>query len=226
MKDSQIRTTVILLVLSLVLSAGLGYYFGTITTAQQSNTTTVTTSAGSGGPTSPYVLTLVITTNNAFNSTIGDQPAYYVVGPSGLQSSAKIDLPANSLIRVVIQNYDDGNATPSSPQYYSVTGTVNGTMSIVSNTMVNSSEGPSGIVIAGTQTVSSLPPASISHTFTVPQLNLNIPVATSSTVIAYFMTSGPGNYAWFCTTPCGSGADGTAGAMATPGWMTGTLVVS
>jgi len=226
MRDSQTRTTVILLVLSLALSAGLGYYFGTITTAHQSNTTTVTTSASAVGATSPYVLTLVITTNNMFNSSIGDQPAYYVLGQNGLQSSAKIALPANSLIQVVIQNYDDGNATPSSPQYDSVSGTVNGTMSVVSNNAVNSSEGPSGIVIAGAQTVSSLSPALISHTFTVPQLNLNIPVASSSTVIAFLMTSGPGNYAWFCTTPCGSGADGTGGPMVTAGWMTGTLVVS
>jgi len=91
---------------------------------------------------------------------------------------------------------------------------------------VNSSQGPSGIVITGTQTVSSLPPAEISHTFTVPQLNLNIPVAAETTVIAYFMTGGPGTYVWFCTTPCGSGPDGTAGAMASPGWMNGNIVVS
>ncbi len=98
-------------------------------------------------------------------------------------------------------------------------------MWVVNNNAVNSSEGKSGIVITGAQSVSSLPPSLISHTFTIPELSLNIPVAANSTVAAYFMTGGPGNYIWMCTTPCGSGPDGTAGAMTTPGWMTGTLSV-
>jgi hypothetical protein len=218
MMDRQMKMGIVLIVFGLVLSTGLGYYFGSITSSPQ---TTVTTSS-----TSPYILTLVITTNNLFNSSVGDQPAYYVLGPNGLQSSASISLPANHKIEVVIENYDQGNATPSSPVYCNVSGTVNGVMSVVDNNVVNSSEGPSGIVITGTQTVSSLPPSEISHTFTVPQLSLNLPVAAETTVIAYFSTGAPGNYAWFCTTPCGSGVNGTAGAMLTPGWMSGTLVVS
>jgi hypothetical protein len=130
------------------------------------------------------------------------------------------------MIEVVITNYDTGNATPVIPQYDNVSGTVNGTMSVVSNNGVNSTEGPSGIVIAGSQTVTSLPSALISHTFTAPQFNLNIPVAANSTVMAYFMTGAPGNYVWTCMTPCGSGNNGLAGAMETPGWMSGAITVS
>jgi hypothetical protein len=226
MMDREMKIGISLIVLGLVLSTGLGYYFGTITAPQQSQTTTTTASASSSAPTSPYVLTLVITTGNLFNSSVGDQPAYYVLGPNGLQSSANITLPAHRMIEVVIMNYDEGNATPISPQYDNVSGTVNGTMSVVSNNVVNSSEGPSGIVITGTQTVSSLPPALISHTFTAPQLDLNIPVAAETTVIAYFMTGGPGAYAWLCMTPCGAGSNGLAGAMETPGWMSGSIEVS
>jgi heme/copper-type cytochrome/quinol oxidase subunit 2 len=216
------KTGIVLIVFGLVLSTGLGYYFGTITTSQQGETTTTTTSGSSSGPTSPYVLTLVITTANTFNSSVEEQSVYYVVGPNSLQSSSNITLPAHRLIEVVIMNYDEGNATLISPQYDNV----NGTMSVVSNNVVNSSEGPSGIVITGTQTVISLPAALISHTFTMPQLNLNIPVAAETTVIAYFTRSGPGDFSWFCTTPCESGSNGLAGAMETPGWMSGSIVVS
>jgi hypothetical protein len=226
MMDRKMKTGILLIVVGLVLSTGLGYYFGSITTTQQSTTTETTTVSSSSVSSSPFMLTLVITTNNQFNSSVGDQPAYYVLGPNGLQSSANITLPANRMIEVVIQNYDQGNATPSLPEYYNVTGTVNGTMSVVDNNVVNSSEGPSGIVIAGTQVVSSLPPSMISHTFTVPQLKLNIPVAAETTDIAYFVTGASGTYVWFCTTPCGSGAEGTAGAMDTLGWMSGSITVS
>jgi heme/copper-type cytochrome/quinol oxidase subunit 2 len=224
--DRETKTIIGLILFALVLSTGLGYYFGSITTPQQSQVTTSTTTSTSSITPSPYVLTLVITTANTFNSSVGQQPAYYVLGPNGLQSSANITLPANRMIEVVIMNYDEGNATPISPQYYNVMGTVNGTMSVISNNVINSSEGPSGIVITGTQTVSSLPAALISHTFTVPGLNLNIPVAAETTVIAYFMSGAAGNYAWFCTTPCGSGQDGLAGAMSTPGWMSGSIAVA
>src|SRR5208283_1324070 len=55
--------------------------------------------------------------------------------------------------------------------------------------------------------------------------NLNLPIPASGTVIANFMTGAAGNYAWLCTSPCGSGVNGTAGAMITPGWMDGTLAV-
>ncbi len=114
MKDSQTKVTVVLLIITLCLAAGLGYYFGTITTAKQGSTVTETASSSSSA--SPYVLALVITTNNVFNSTVGAQPAYYVVGPDGLQSSANITLPAHTLIEVVIQNYDTGGTRrPAAP---------------------------------------------------------------------------------------------------------------
>ncbi|MDA4123338.1 MAG: hypothetical protein OK456_09185, partial [Thaumarchaeota archaeon] len=214
----------VLIVGSVALGGGIA--FVATQNSQSTVTSTVTSTQQVAGTNSsvPYVLSLVITTNNMFNASVGDQPAYYVEGPNGLQSSANITLPANRMIEVVIMNYDQGNATPISSQYDNVTGTVNGTMSVISNNVVNSSEGPSGIVIVGTQTVSSLVPALISHTFTAPQLNLNIPVAAETTVIAYFMTGGPGTYPWFCTTPCGSGNSGLAGAMETPGWMSGSIV--
>lgn len=110
------------------------------------------------------------------------------------------------MIEVIIISFDQGNASLVSPQDANVTGTVGGTMSVYSNDIVNSSEGSSGINVNGTLTVSSLSPSLISHTFTVPSLGLNMPMASESTVVAFFTTGAPGNYVWLCESACGSGA--------------------
>ncbi|MDG6991541.1 MAG: hypothetical protein JRM99_09040, partial [Nitrososphaerota archaeon] len=107
-----------------------------------------------------------------------------------------------------------------------VSGTTGGNILVASNTNINASQGSNGVVLNGGQTVSSISPDSLSHTFTVPALNLNVPIPVSSTVVAYFTVTKAGTYIWFCETTCGFGSAGTAGAMSTPGWMTGNLVAS
>src|SRR5271169_1350655 len=94
-----------LIVASVLAGAGLGLavsekggFSGTAST--------VTTTVNGGNTSAPYVLTLIITKQNLYNSTVGDQPAFYVLGPSGLESSANIKLPAHQLIEIVITNYD------------------------------------------------------------------------------------------------------------------------
>ena len=221
-----IRAAFIIAALVVITAAGIavGYGFGT-TVQVAAQRTTVTSTVSATNSSQPYVLTLVITTGNFFNSTFGDQPAYYVLGPSGLQSSARITIPANRLIKLVIINYDDGSANLSSSQYETVTGTINNQMTLVNNTMVNSTMTSSGIQIRGAENVTSLPADVIAHTFTIPSLGINIPVGTSSTEVAYFIVNTRGTFSWFCMTECGGGPDGQEGAMSTPGWMTGSLVV-
>ncbi|MGA2663779.1 MAG: hypothetical protein ABSF83_02390 [Nitrososphaerales archaeon] len=214
-----------LVVASVLLGVGVGLTASQNAVFGSSSTVTETTTVSGQNASAPYVLTLIITTGNYFNSTTGDQPAYYVLGPGGLQSAANITLPANRLVELVISNYDEGNASLASPQYASVNGTVDGSELVYNNTAINSTEGPNGITLRGSQTVSSLPLSEISHTFTVPMLNLNLPMASESTIVAYFRTGSAGTFLWLCESACGSGADGTAGAMSTPGWMTGTLTV-
>jgi len=195
-----------------------GYGIGT-TIPTTSQRTTVTSTPG------PYVVTLVITTNNLYNTTIGDQPAYYVLGPNGLESSAQINLPAHELIKLVIINYDNGEANLTATNYATVTGVADNHISVVNNTLVNSTMGSSAIQIRGVENISSLSPSVISHTFTIPSLGINIPVATLSTEVAYFTLTTAGTFSWFCMTECGSGAKGLGGAMSTPGWMSGSVVV-
>jgi heme/copper-type cytochrome/quinol oxidase subunit 2 len=216
-----------LVFLSMAIGAALGTMAaGNASTVTVSGVSSATSSTTATNSTSPYVLTLVITTNNVFNSTVGPQPAYFVLGSNGLEASSNITLPANRLIEVVIMNFDEGNATLTGTQYANVMGTVNGTMSFYNNDVMNATQGPSGIVLQGAQTVTSLSLRYVSHTFTVPSLGLNIPIAAESTEVAYFRTGGPGSYLWLCQSLCGSGANGLDGAMSTPGWMNGLVTVT
>jgi len=188
----------------------------TVSTTTVTNTTTTTNASAS----TPYVVNLVITTENTFNNSVGAQPTFYLLGPNGLLSSAKIDLPANRLIKLVIVNYDEGNATLNVPNDNVVSGTSDGTVFVASNANINSSQGTSGISLTGGQRLATVSQAVLAHTFTIPSLNLNIPVPVSTTVVAFFTVTKAGTYTWFCETACGDAA------MSTPGWMTGSLVAS
>lgn len=175
------------------------------------------------GTDSVYHLTLVITTDNFFNST-QDQPAYYVLQNGSLVSSANIVLPADSLVQATIINYDDGNA--STPAVYEkVTGTAGNQITVVNNTLINSTQTTNGINVQGAWVTSSVPLSDIAHTFTVTGMNLNVPVVVSSIMQFSFQTGGMDSYTWQCYAACGSGASGWAQAMSTPGWMTGTVTI-
>ncbi len=224
--DKNLGVFAVLIVAALVVATLLGYYFGTITVTPRGSSASVSTTTVTSTTNQTYYLTLVITTNNLYNSTVGDQPAYYVLGSNGLESSANISLPAHRLIKLVIICYDDGSANLTSSQYASVSGTLNNIVTVVNNTNVNSSQGASGIHVLGGQNVSNVSPTNIAHTFTIPQLGLNIPVEPSSTVTAYFTLNQTGTFSWFCMTECGSGPTGEQGAMSTHGWMTGNVIVS
>ena len=174
-----------------------------------------------------YPLTIAITTNNQFNSTIGDQPAFFVLKNGELLSSANISLPANKQINLTIINYDDGTA-PTAAQYDKVVGTVNSQITIFNNTNVNSTFNGQSINVAGGEKVTIVPNGTVAHTFTI--LNgsttvVNIPITPSSITQTSFTLSS-GSYSWQCEAACGSGSSGWEGAMSTPGWMAGTVYVS
>lgn len=138
-------------------------------------------------------------------------------------------VPAHSLVTMTILNWD--TQTPLlNPFYARVQGTVGGTETV---------DG---------KAVSSVDPATVSHTFTLrtipdsnsPWLYVSVPdVGVSSnaptdangfplhpvTNTFSFVTQGPGTYRWNCFDPCGTQFDGFGGPMQTYGYMSGTLVV-
>src|SRR5208337_3550135 len=64
-------------------------------------------SAATGSNSTPYMVTLLETMGNEWNSTAPEsQPKFFVAGPTGLESSANISLPAHRLIELVIISYD------------------------------------------------------------------------------------------------------------------------
>ena len=130
-------------------------------------------------------------------------------------SPSKLVVPANSLVTVTIRDYDLGDtAMPQNSPFTTVHGTI-GTMAT-----------------ADERAYSSLAPGKIAHTFTIPQLNVNVPLpgdATGgrdyNTVTFTFRTGAAGTYIFRCLDPCGTGPMGMMGPMMTQGYMIGTLTV-
>ncbi len=191
-------------------------------------------SANGTSTSEPYHLTLVITDNNTFNSSVGSQPAYFVLQNGVMMSSANIHVPLNKKIELTIMNYDDGadNGTPSALSQV-VTGTGNNTMLSITDDTMNASYDANHVELNDEASfISNVPTQDMSHTFTVKDNSaqhnviLNIPIEASTTVTAIVMFSQAGTFHWQCYVPCGSGASGWAGAMSTDGWMSGNVIVA
>ncbi|MEM0134087.1 MAG: hypothetical protein QXU18_02510 [Thermoplasmatales archaeon] len=226
LQDKFVSNIVVIAIVVAIAAGGLatGLFVGHLSSNLPIEQTQGKIGTGSSGP---YQLVLVITTNNFYNASAGDQPAFFVLQNGTLESSANITIPANEKIELTVINYDDGNGSVSSI-YANVTGTLNGKETIVNNTNVNSTSINNQISINGSEQVSSVPVFNIAHTFTVQNgsnVILNIPIVPSSVIQATFEL-GPGAYTWQCEVACGSGPTGWGGAMDTPGWMTGTLTVN
>jgi heme/copper-type cytochrome/quinol oxidase subunit 2 len=130
-------------------------------------------------------------------------------------STSNLVVPANSLVTVTIRDYDLGNtAMPQNAPFTTVQGT------------------GGSIATADGQNYTSLAPDKIAHTFTIPQLNVNVPLPGDgmrgkdyNTVTFTFHTGAAGTYTFRCFDPCGTSPMGMMGPMMTQGYMIGTLTV-
>ena len=136
-------------------------------------------------------------------------PAYIATSPTVL--------PANSVVTVTIRNFDLGDdSLPAGSPMLRVRGTTDGAATM---------DG---------KAYASLDAQHIAHTFTIPQLDLNVPIsgdaagdADNVTVTFSFRTpQKPGTYTFQCYVPCGTGTSGFEGPMAMSGYMQGTLTVA
>ncbi len=170
----------------------------------------------------PYRLNLVEIMDVNFNKSLGAQPRFYVIGNNGrLKSSAGIFIPANRKIVLTITSYDMGNA-PVSSQYTHVSGTIDNKILLINGAVASGSN----VKKQWSMNVSSIPKSKIIHTFTIPSLNINIPIEAGFTEIAVLKPiKKSGTYYWQCMAACGSGKSGWGGAMATNGWMKGKTIV-
>jgi len=138
-------------------------------------------------------------------SVVINQPGYHQDWPAYAPSTVVV--PAHSLVTITIRNYDLGD-----------TATVQGVVG--------------GVAYADGHAYSALAPEKVAHTFTVPQLGLNVPVPGDTLtgkpyveVSFTFRTGAAGSYYYRCFDPCGTGAIGWQGPMVTRGYMLGTLTV-
>jgi hypothetical protein len=159
-----------------------------------------------------------------------DWVSYFIQDPQTHQwrHTTLFSVPAGSKIDMTIYGYD--GCTPLRNQFFAgVTGTIGGVAYVDGKP---------------TKVIDSWSGCNVGHTFSIPSLNLNVPMATPSltanlcgtspctsgphrTMTFSFMTpSAPGTYFWQCRVPCGGGfVDGFGGPMQTFGYMTGNMEV-
>ena len=124
-------------------------------------------------------------------------------------------VPANSIVTVTLRDDDMGDTPlPKGSPFTTVQGVVG------------------GVAYADGHAYTALAPDKIAHTFTIPQLHINVPLPGDTTtgkpygVVTFtFRTGAAGSYYFQCFDPCGTGANGWEGPMVTKGYMHGTLTV-
>jgi hypothetical protein len=163
-------------------------------------------------------------------STHPDWVSYFIQDPKsgGWLHTTVFSVPAGTTVDMTILGYD--GCTPLRNNFWSyVTGTT-GRVAFENGrpfTVLNSWSG-----------------CNVAHTFSIPAINLNVPMGSPSltanlcstspctsgphqTMTFSFVTPHtPGNYFWQCRVPCGGGfVDGFGGPMQTFGFMTGNMEV-
>lgn len=152
--------------------------------------------------------------------------------------STTLEVPPNSVITVVISNYD--SSTSLINDYFSIVhGTLDGTMTVNGKTMTHISPDAPG----HTFTLQSPPNAPYPLFVSVPLMGVanNAPAAVTingnqypkPNVISFQFRTGPeGSYIWHCYDPCGdtvyarNAPYGFGGPMSTTGYMAGTMTVT
>lgn len=180
--------------------------------------------------------TVDVTLQEDPQNTISDRPdwvSYFIKDPKtgNWTHTTLFKVPAGSTIEVTILGYD--GCTPlRNPFWGKVTGTT-GDVENVNGTPVS--------------TLNSWGSCAVAHTFSIPSIGLNVPVASPPTLkennnlcatspctsgphttvtFSFKSPSIPGDYFWQCRVPCGLGyLDGFGGPMQTAGFMTGEMQV-
>lgn len=170
-------------------------------------------------------------------NTVSNHPdwvSYFIKDPKtgAWEHTTLFKVPAGSTIDVTILGYD--GCTPlRNPFWGKVTGTA-GDVENVDGTPIS--------------TLNSWGSCSVAHTFSIPSIGLNVPVASPTSLkdnnslcgtspctsgphttvtFSFKSPSEPGDYFWQCRVPCGLGyLDGFGGPMQTVGFMTGEMEVA
>ena len=206
-----------------VLGAAIGFY---ITVYLQARPSTVQYQrAAATGPSTVNVTAQTVAAVG--NGPHPDWVSYFVRSPQGKwEHSTVVKIPAHSLIHVTIYNFD-GASGLRNPFLGQTRGLVGGTMNVDGKAR------------------RALPPDNASHTFTIPDLGVSLPLApvgdnapnqcsvapcalskAHRTIQFTFRSGAPGLVRWQCFVPCAAGFIlGFGGPMQTVGYMDGFLEV-
>lgn len=210
-----------------VLAAALGGLIAAYVTVLMRSPQVVGSSTGAGGE-RPAELTLQTVAALGPNYEGNPNWVSYLVKDSGGKwiHSTNLKLPANTLVRVTILQYDTATG--------------------LRNPFFARPQGTSGNVIQlDGKTVDVIDPSLTSHTFAIPQLGVFVPLAgvadnaknqcaaapctlaqAHRTISFTFRTGAPGRYRWQCFVPCAAGfIAGFGGPMQRFGYMDGYLNV-
>jgi hypothetical protein len=145
--------------------------------------------------------------------------------------TTSFEVPANSLITVVIKQYDSASGLYNG-FFQSVQGTVGNTASYNGKPMGQIDQAR----IAHTFTLQSKPDAAYPLYISVPLLGVADDAPNQSNgypapnIIEFQFRTGPeGTYIWHCYVPCGNDREspyGFSGPMSTTGYMAGTMTVT
>jgi hypothetical protein len=157
-----------------------------------------------------------------------DWVSYLAKNPQGKWIHTTLyKVPAHTLVRVTIYQYD----TP--------TGLRNNFLAQIRGTI-------GGVEYLNGKPMSIVPPSAPAHTFTVPDLDISVPLPgvnpnaknqcsvapctlaeAHNTITFSFRSPGPGTYRWQCFVPCAAGfLYGFGGPMQTIGYMDGLIEVA
>jgi hypothetical protein len=178
--------------------------------------------------TGPHRASLTLGTTPAAGSLGGSKSwVSYLVRQNGHWDHTTVfNVPAHSLVDITIYNFD-GASGLRNPFLSQVQGTVGGTMGI------------------NGKTTDVINPDDASHTFTVPEMGVSVPLLgvpddaknqcpempcslkqAHETMTFTIRTGKPGRIRWQCFVPCAAGfIDGFGGPMQTIGYMDGFLHV-
>jgi hypothetical protein len=178
--------------------------------------------------TGPHQASLTLGTTPAVGKLGGSKSwVSYLVREHGRWDHTTVfNVPAHSLVHITIYNFDGASALRN-PFLSQVQGTVGGVMRINGK--------PTDVIN----------PDDASHTFTVPQLDISVPLLgvpdnaknqcaempcslkkAHQTMTFTIRTGKPGRFRWQCFVPCAAGfIDGFAGPMQTIGYMDGFVHV-
>jgi heme/copper-type cytochrome/quinol oxidase subunit 2 len=196
----------VLVIVAIVLSGLFGYYISTVAkpapaqTSTQTQTTTVNLDVvpDYGGATYDAFV-LAATMQSGFVPT----PATNTTGPG--PNNNNITVTAGTPVKFVVTSLDNAINQNFSAQV------------TIPFTVYNDTA--SGQVLQTYSAGQSISNMSIGHTFTIAQMNLNIPIPPT-TVVTFTMTfSKPGLYLYACLSPCGPG-------MGLMGYMEGYVIVN